>query len=201
MFSTPEEADAAHADYLRKKGWKQQLVDGGYPQRHIDKLDVMAGPSFDKAKDLWPRLRDNGLLCLIGERGPGKTQMAVYFAQQMLNEGRKCGKYTKALDFFGAMKATWGGKGDETAVFKRYAESAFLVLDEAQERGDSENDRAWCERTFSLLIDHRYDSMLPTLVVANYTSERYGSDMPASVRSRINETGGVCVCDWPSYRL
>jgi DNA replication protein DnaC len=50
------------------------------------------------------------------------------------------------------------------------------------------------------LIDRRYDSMLPTLLIANLSLGQYERTVPLSVRSRIAETGGVKVCDWPSYR-
>lgn len=200
MFSTPEDADRAWEEHKKSKAWKDKLQEGHFPQRHIETLQSMHGPSLQKAEELLPRLLSNGILFLIGDRGPGKTQMATWLAWRLVKSGTSV-RYSKMLDFLGALKSTWGdGKGNEAEVLRKHAIAGFLCLDEAQERGDSENDRAWGERNFTLLVDHRYDAMLPTIIVANYTPDQYRRDVPASIRSRISETGGVVNCDWPSYR-
>lgn len=202
MFATQEEADAAYKEHLFRKQSVERLRSAGYPKRHIENLSKMHGPGYFKAHALWPTIRDGGTVFLIGDRGPGKTQITTFFAEQMLRANRSCGRYVTAVELFSALKSTWGSesKQSETEVLKAYQKAAFLVIDEAQERGDTANDKAWSEKVFTQICDYRYRQMLPTAACFNYTLERFEADVPASIRSRLSECGGLAVCDWPSYR-
>lgn len=185
------------------KDMHDRLKAAGYPARAIQNLDLMCGPGLKAAKQLRPNMVEgNSITFLIGDRGPGKTQIATWIGAQRILAGAGCGVYRKALDLWSEIKATWrkdsGTTEDE--VIRRFKRSAFLVVDEAQERGDTEADRLWCDRMLTHLIDHRYDAMLPTLLVANLDVAGYDRTIPASVRSRVSECGGVKLCDWPSYR-
>lgn len=180
-----------------------RLLSSGYPERAVKHLDAMHGPGLEAAKELQPKLvAGNAMVFLIGDRGPGKTQIATWIAAQRILTGATAGRYRKALDMWGEIKATWrqGATQTEDDVVRGFRRSKFLVIDEAQERGDTEADRAWCDRMLTHILDHRYDAMLPTLLVANLDVAGYEKSIPSSVRSRVSECGGVKVCDWPSYR-
>lgn len=178
------------------------MEEGGYPKRAVKNLAAMYGPGLEAAKALPASLKNGGIVFLIGDRGPGKTQMATWVGAQRALAGGFPGLYRKALDLWGEIKATWRSKADATEadVVRKYLKTGMLVIDEAQERGDTEADRIWCDRMLTHIIDHRYDAMLPTLIIANLTLEQYEKTIPASIRSRVSEAGGVKVCDWPSYR-
>lgn len=206
VFASDEEAEAAFQEAQAEKRRRDTglvLAAAGYPERAIAGLAGMRGPGMAFAEANRDKLaaRDS-LAFLIGHRGPGKTQIATYFAAQRYLGGQSCGLYRKALDLWSEIKATWrsGAPESEDTVVRRFRRCAFLVIDEAQERGDTEADRLWCDRMLAHLIDHRYDALLPTLLVANLDVRGYESTIPASVRSRVGECGGVKVCDWPSYR-
>jgi DNA replication protein DnaC len=163
----------------------------------------MFGPGLECAKELLPRLlTPGGIVFLIGDRGPGKTQMATWFAAEMVKDGMTCGLYRKSLDLFGEIRGSWkqGAPKSEEEVIRTFKKARFLVIDEAQERGDTDSDRQWCDRMITHIIDHRYDSMLSTLIVANLNKQSYETTIPSSIRSRVAECGGVKACDWASYR-
>jgi DNA replication protein DnaC len=190
----------------RRNKTPSMLVEAGYPKRHIANLGKMEGPGMAVAKELAPRLCErgsDGLMFLIGDRGPGKTQIATWFAAERIRLGAGPGKYRKALNLWQEIRAAWKDSSDvtEEQVVSKYGRASFLVIDEGQERGDTESDRQWCDRMFTHLIDQRYDAMLPTLIIANLSPERFEATIPASIRSRATEAGGVKVCDWPSYRV
>jgi DNA replication protein DnaC len=151
---------------------------------------------------MYPLIAKGSIIFLIGDRGPGKTQIGTWIASQRIMDGAGAGVYRKALDLWGEIRATWrqGSEKTEDDVERRYKRAEFLVVDEAQERGDTEGDRQWCDRMFTHILDHRYDGMLPTLLIANLNPEGYEATIPASIRSRVAECGGVKHCDWPSYR-
>lgn len=179
-----------------------KLRTAGFPERHIRKLaDGLHGPGLDKARELLPRIASgDALMLLIGDRGPGKTQIATWWAAQRCAAGRAPGKYLKCADLIGEIKATWhdGGRsvGTESDVLRKYRRTKFLVIDEFHERGGSD----WESRCLVNIIDHRYDAMLATVLIANLTEDQAARDINPSIISRANHTGGVVLCDWPSYR-
>ncbi len=140
------------------------------------------------------------MLLLLGDRGPGKTQMATWWAAERMRAGKFPGWYRKTADLISEIKVTWnaGGKsiGTEDDLLKKYRTAAFLVLDEFNERGSSD----WEARTLGNIIDHRYDNMLATVIIANMSKKEVMTQVSHSMRSRAEETGGMVVCEWESYR-
>ena len=179
-----------------------KLAERGFPARHRRRLkEGLHGPGIEKAAQLLPKiLAGDCLLLLLGDRGPGKTQMATWWAAERLRAGKLAGWYRKTADLISEIKVTWnsGGKsiGTEDDVLKKYRSAAFLVLDEFHERGSSD----WEARTLANIIDHRYDSMLATVIIANMSEQEVRAQLSQSIVSRAEETGGMVICDWPSYR-
>lgn len=179
-----------------------KLRESGFPERHIRQLaSGLHGPGAERAQILLPRVMSGDtMLLLIGDRGPGKTQMATWWAAQRIAGGLSPGRYIKCADLIGEIKATWhdGGRsiGTEQDVLRKYHRTKFLVIDEFHERGGSD----WESRCLVNIIDHRYDAMLATILIANLTEDQAGKEINPSILSRANQTGGVVLCDWPSYR-
>ena len=179
-----------------------RLAERGFPGRHRRRLrEGLHGPGLDKARELLPKIIEgNCLLLLIGDRGPGKTQMATWWAAERVRAGKAAGWYRKIADLISEIKLTWnaGGKsvGTEDDLLRKYRTTAFLVLDEFNERGSSE----WESRTLANIIDHRYDNMLATVIIANMSEREVRLQVQPSIVSRAEETGGLVVCDWRSYR-
>lgn len=178
------------------------LKSQGFPKRQrLRLMEGLFGEGADKAADLLPLLlKGDCLLLLIGHRGPGKTQMATWWAAERIKAGMKPGYYRKTADLITEIKTTWsdGGKTVDTEndVLKKYRGAAYLVLDEFHERGASD----WEARTLINIIDHRYDAMLATVLIANMDEPQVREQLNPSIVSRAEETGGFVVCDWPSYR-
>lgn len=179
------------------------LRERGFPARHVARLkEGLHGPGLAKAHALLPRiLAGDCLLMLVGDRGPGKTQIATWWAEERQKVGKMMGWYRKTADLITEIKRTWsdGGKsiGTEDDVLKKYRKTAFLVLDEFHERGSSD----WEARTLINILDHRYDNMLATVLIANMSEAQVRAEINPSIVSRAEETGGLVVCDWPSYRV
>lgn len=151
---------------------------------------------------------------LIGDRGGGKTQMAVEVVR------RRCGeldpailaglrlsvdrprypgpRYMRMTDLLMRLRATYGRDSNETEiqVIERYTSPTLLVIDEAHERGET----AWENRMLPHILDVRYGAKRDTLLISNQSPEAFEAAMGASIYSRLAETGGVVVCDWGSFR-
>lgn len=187
----------------KAKEWQKPLAKCGYPARHIGQLaEGITGTSAEVAAKLWKKVSTGDcLLLLLGTRGAGKTLMATEWARRRIVEQDEApGRYVKCADLIADIKATWhtGGQtiGTEQDVLRKYRATKFLVIDEFHEKGASE----WEARTLVNLLDHRYDDMLATVLIANLSPEEVGNHINQSIIDRANETGGMIFCDWPSRR-
>lgn len=180
----------------------EKLKQYGYPARHIKTLSSgIFGESAKKSEELWPKVASGDcMILLVGTRGAGKTLMACEWARRRIEAGRSGGRYAKCADIIAEIKSTWhdGGKsiGTERDVLRKYRSAKYLVIDEFHERGAS----GWEARTLINILDHRYDAMLATILIANLSEAEANKTLNPSLIDRANETGGMVVCDWPSYR-
>lgn len=184
------------------ENFDEKLKESGFPKRaRLQLKEGMHGPGLAKATELRDIvMAGDCLLLLVGARGPGKTQMATWWALERARAGKAIGYYRKTADLITEIKTTWsdGGKFVDTEqdILKKYRRAAYLVLDEFHEKGSSD----WEARTLINILDHRYDNMLATVIIANLTPEEVKQQINPSIVSRAEETGGLVVCDWPSYR-
>lgn len=166
--------------------------------RHIIALNGMHGPGLTKAQELAPKIRDgDAFLVLCGDNGPGKTQIATWWAAYAVRRGRR---YFKAHDLMEAIRLQYSEDRKAQAgardTLKKAREIDYLVIDEFSELAGSD----WERRTLTNILDHRYDGMLTTIVVTNHKPADAAEAVGRSVWSRAQETGGIVECDWPSYR-
>lgn len=178
-----------------RQGQSQLQFAKTFPERAKLATRHMNGPAFQKACEILPILRQPGrgaILILIGDRGTGKTVMATYWAG-MLGHGL----YTKAFDLFAAVKNTYhdSSKVREHEVLERYRRTDLLVIDEAQERKESD----WENTLLTHLIDKRYDALKPTVIIANLKPEALDACLGPSIIRRVKETGALIECTWPPY--
>lgn len=175
---------------------RERLAEGGFPKRAIEKLPEMHGPGLRKAEALRERVLNDSLLLLIGPRGPGKTQMSTWWADQRGKAGLSPGRYVKMMDLLLELKSTWNGGGTEQKVIDRYRRVPFLVIDEVQERPAKD----WDHPILVNLLDRRYDERVCTILIGNLSKEKAEENLGDSIWQRLTETGGVVSCDWGSYR-
>lgn len=165
------------------------------------------------------------LTALVGPRGTGKTQMAAELGREAFRlavavaptpassywgEGWErryaadkrnqenvawAARWVNALDLFADLK-TRNIEVGESAALAKWARPALLVIDEIQERGDTEFE----SRMLTNLIDKRYGAMKDTLIIGNLDSGEFQKRVGASIVSRMIECGGISVCNWPSFR-
>jgi DNA replication protein DnaC len=89
-----------------------------------------------------------------------------------------------------------GSRISEKDVLSSLEKPGLLVIDEFQERGGSE----WESRVMTNLIDKRYASNRPTIIIANYSIEDMRAGLPDSIKSRMRENGKAFTFDWESFR-
>lgn len=176
---------------MARDGWNA-------PKRAIDAKNVdFSGPwgaTFEKIKG---RLGEGFLIGLIGGRGPGKTQMGVELMKSH-SEKRRSTLYVTATEFFMTIKRAYRDHASESEleIIKHFRRPTLLVIDEAGKRAETD----WENRLLFELIDKRYQDMSDTLLISNEDKSQFSEAIGPSLASRMNETGGIIQCNWPSFR-
>ncbi len=197
--ATPEElAEQQEARRLAERSRIQRIALGGRSGWPVKYLDAVKTPphgerwaaAYESAKD---RVLKNGIVVLYGKRGCGKTRMAAELAV-MVGSSR----YRTAMRFFLEVRATFrkGSELSEMDILDDLARTDLLILDEIQERGET----AFEDRLLTHVIDARYASNKPTILIANLAKSDLAESLGKSIVDRARENGKSIEFDWTSYR-
>lgn len=168
----------------------------GTPKRYRDQWPRPSDHTWrDNFRRILGRVRDGGTMALIGPRGTGKTRMA---AEVMRDICLNTGSYTTAMGLFIRIRASFraSSRESEDAIVSELSRASLLVIDEVQERGNT----SWEDRILTHVIDRRYGSVLPTIIIANLTEPELQNCLGESIISRLEEGGGVLEFTGPSHR-
>lgn len=166
------------------------------PARHArKKILPRGGPWDERMESLSARLGQGFLIALCGNRGNGKTQIAVELIRKNSARGRSS-LFCTAVQFFMAIKAGYCNQVSEESTIEQYARPMLLVIDELGKRGQTD----WEDGLLNELINRRYNSIADTLLISNLDPSAAEQDLGASIVSRARETGGLVECDWASFR-
>lgn len=160
---------------------------------------------YNKAME---KLQAGGIVVMYGEHGTGKTRMAYELAlagkfprstyKQAGIEKDLPRIYTTAVNLFMDLRETFRDKSEtsEKSIIKSMSDAALLVIDEVQERGET----AFEDRKLTQIIDLRYSHAKPTILISNYSKERFIESLSPAIVDRIRETGIGLHFNWNSYR-
>lgn len=192
------DSSAEYAEIKRQILIRDRLRAARIPARHSD-LQYPRGEQWMRVRDRIAEMFGTGfLVAVIGDRGRGKTQMAVDLVRMYIEQDRGTALYVKAMAVFIALRETYrpDASSTERKVIADFARPALLVIDAIEVRGDT----SWEDRVLNHIVDIRYDARKDTLLVGNVAKDEVVTVLGHSIISRANETGGVIHCDWGSYR-
>lgn len=127
-----------------------------------------------------------GIAVLLGNRGCGKTQVAVCIMCNALAGWLRTVRYTTACEMFGEIKNSYGG-GDTQAVMDRLTKPYLLVIDDCHERSDTAHE----DHLLMQIMDRRYRHQRGTLLISNQKRDAFAKSMGPGITSRIWEHGVV----------
>lgn len=187
-------------DSLEQINRGKNYILSGITARHRDEAHGVAPEEWTRTYlTLTSRLGSGMFYALIGPRGTGKTQIGCDVICEATTGRGMTASYIKAIQFFMDIKATFRKGSDETekSVILRYRKPDLLVIDEIACRGESD----WEDRLLEHLLDERYSAKRDTILIGNFDNPRaFDANVGPSVVSRIQETGGLLLCDWKSFR-
>jgi hypothetical protein len=191
-----KEAEEFHR--RKNEGWIMGILsDSRAPKRQLYHSNLDRNGEWAIAeKRITGKLGSGCLIALVGNRGCGKTQLAVEAIRFCANKGKRA-RYCTATEFFMEVKATYGNESrSEKNVLDEFSRPLLLVIDEVGQRSESE----WENRLLFELLNRRYNALKDTLLISNQTSDEFSKSMGPSLVSRMVETGGLIECRWPTYR-
>lgn len=176
---------------------KKLLAESRAPLRQWQHTNLVRdGEWADAERKIVAKLGTGYLLALVGNRGCGKTQLAVEAMRVRVHKGQRT-RYCTATEFFMEVKAAYSHETrSEKDVLNEFAKPSLLVMDEIGQRSESE----WENRLLFELLNRRYNTLKDTLLISNQSVEEFSKSIGLSLISRMIETGGLIECKWSSYR-
>lgn len=159
-----------------------------------------AAGDTNRRNDAWRNCRQilgqalggGSMVALLGDRGVGKTQLAVDLIRQECAAGRSA-RYITAVPLFLALRAE---AGEVLAVLAEYTAPSLLVIDELGVRLHSRFE----DDMLTTLLDQRYGGLVDTLLLSNEKEDAFVEAVGRSVKERLGERGkhlfprGIVVC-------
>lgn len=156
---------------------------------------------MNKYEFMKEHLQNNAIYAFCGQRGTGKTQMAVCLIRHFCHTTLKTAKYCSIMDFFIDLKLTYnknGHRNTEAGVVAEYSAPELLVMDECHERGETN----WENIMFTYLIDKRYmANKCCTILICNQPPDTFKENIGFSITDRMADKGGaITFIDVPNFR-
>ena len=168
------------------------MGDGGVGERFRSRsfATFRATPATKPAVDLCRRFcaaikRDPKVpgLLLKGSYGTGKTHLAVSILRETAEVGIP-GMFVVVPDLIAKMLASFEAKDGKAGALVETAKSVpLLVLDDL----GAENPKPWVVELVYVLINHRYEHMLPTIITTNYDGKQLDAVFGRRIVSRLTE--------------
>lgn len=150
------------------------------------------------ADDFWTRHhREGTFLVLGGERGTGKSHLALAAAQQVMARGTAM--YARTGDLIRRVRATWrrDSEQSEDEVLALLSTGIdLLVIDEVgMQRGTEDEQLILFD-----IIDRRYADLRPTILLTNLEGREFAEFLGPRIMDRLRERAIFVPFKWQSYR-
>lgn len=187
--------------------WRKAGVSSLHAARLVEFKGALRWPNEQLVARVTRALWSGGIVAIIGDRGPGKSQYGAWAIREFVMRHGLEAKYWRADDLFDQLRSRFGksqraGKAGENGAEpadearRMLNHAGLVVIDEVH--GACET--AWERQELERIIDHRYGAQLATLLIANLDPSGLGELLGPSTLDRMHERGGVYVFDWASFR-
>lgn len=195
-------------DDLVRREWDAKLGRAAIPERFVDRTLANyeshcegAGKALRLCQDYaakFGKVRKLGTsLIFCGERGTGKTHLAIGIAHAIIADGY-LPVFTSVMRAVRSVKETYGRKDKtEADAIKDLITPDLLILDEVGVQFGSAAE----ELILFEIINGRYEALKPTIVISNLAKPDIEKYLGPRSFDRMRENGGrMVIFEWESYR-
>ena len=145
-----------------------------------DKLAALANDYVDN----WPTMQKKGKgLYFWGNVGSGKTYTAVAIAKAIMDRYITETMYFSFTDLMGRVRSSYHDDDKTEDLLERARTCELLVIDDL----GLEKATEWVVEQLYLIVNSRYEAMLPMIITSNQSPEDLGDMHNAQISSRILE--------------
>lgn len=138
----------------------------------------------------------NGLL-LVGEYGTGKTHLAVAMIHELAKQS-VYGVFVTTPDLLQKIRTGFNSEDSKAnEIMDIVKTTEFLVLDDL----GAEKVTDWVREQFYMIINARYENMLPTVITTNLSFKELEKQIGKRIVSRIIEMTDGVLFDGKDYRM
>lgn len=187
----PETTEPSRTDIIRanrEQKWLEKVPDKFRPA-DISTLP----PKMRKAAVSWitNQFPHGQNLVLHGNTGGGKSTLAYAIAKELYVGGTVCKIWQTAA----LMKELRPNEGSRQ-IFDQVQNAGLLFLDDIGAEKESE----WTEEQLFLIIDHRWQYNLPTIVATNLTEDALHDRLSDRIYSRLHHGAEIRLVTGQDYR-
>ena len=141
--------------------------------------------------------KGNGLT-LVGNVGTGKTHLAASIANYIIRNHNIKLVFGNVTGLLAEIKATYNKDSDisEMKLLKELKETPLLIIDDLGKEKTSD----WTNEVLYLIINYRYENLLPMIITSNLRLEELGSKMGEATISRVLEVNRTIGFNSKDYR-
>lgn len=165
--------------------FKQRIFDNFFPELHTQKAYKIS---------LNYKPNNNGLI-FLGACGVGKTHLAAAIANSQI--GKMPVLFISCPDFLFELREGISKKGRPSHLFDLARRVQLLILDDIGAEKSSE----WVQETLFVLINYRYECMLPTIFTTNCSFAELEEKLGQRIVSRIVEMCRIVKMGGEDWRI
>jgi DNA replication protein DnaC len=151
----------------------------GERYRHVTFENTVTGKnkSFDEAFKRCKRycevaddvLKEGYGIYIWGDKGTGKTHLTSCMANELIRQYKQV-LFTNFFEISKSIRATFGGKGNESDLINKIANIDFLFIDDlGTEKVSNNGEDNWLQGQIFDVINKRYNNNKPTIFTSNYS--------------------------------
>lgn len=135
-------------------------------------------------------------LLLIGGVGTGKTHLSVAIMHELMKKNIY-GLFITVPDLLQKIRSGFDKKNEQAEAFMQAIQRAqLLILDDL----GAEKNNEWTQEQLYMIVNARYESMLPTIITSNCSVEELKIRIGTRSVSRIIEMCDGVICKGLDYR-
>jgi DNA replication protein DnaC len=139
-------------------------------------------------------LKGEGLI-LIGGYGTGKTHLAIAVLHRVLESGI-VGVFSTVPELLAEIRKNFNEGATDNELIKLIKTTPFLIFDDM----GTEKTTDWVQEQLFIIVNARYENMLPTVITSNCTIQELETKIGARTVSRIIEMCDGILLDGDDYR-